>query len=204
MKIFSIFLFISLITACVATDNSDSAQSSVARNDLKGSWITPCIIDVSDNDSTQVVENYSDTGVHLLSTFYTDSDCTVKDVSIKFTASISQAGEIILSSGQAAQKVTTTINTDNVLMLMHREGAKIIAISENICSRTDWDNGEYINISNCDTFSNYINKLKGQRKDIYHIDGNKAFWGNKKVPLDENDYPSELNTVPNTKTEISD
>lgn len=199
MKKLSLFLAISLLTACGASDNSDLAQLPTEIQDLNGSWQEPCEIDIDDNDSSKGIENYSNSGIRFAMTTYIDSDCSVEYLAMKFTASMNYVGEKILSSGQTVKKVGAIIDTDNILVLLISEALQTKYIDKNICARTDWDSGEYINISNCYELRDIVENLKEPLKSIYYIDGNYAYWGNTDSQNDENGFPTQLDTIPNTK-----
>ena len=199
MKNIYLFLTISLLTACGASDNSNSAQLPTELQDLKGSWQEPCEIDLDDNDSSKSIETYSGTGISFAATNYIDSDCSVEYLSMKFTASINYVGEKILSSGQTVKKVGAIIDTDNVLVLLIDEALQTKYIDKNICARTDWDSGEYINISNCYELKGIVEGLKEPLKSIYYIDGNQAYWGDSESIDDENGFSTELESIPNTR-----
>lgn len=205
MKNITLFIFISLLTACGASNDSSSELGSnssklpIETLDLKGSWQEPCNIDTDDNDSSKSIEIYSDTGMSIAVNYYSDSDCTFEELSMKFTASINYAGEKILSSGQTVKKVGALIDTENVLALLHDESLITTYIEKNICNRTDWNSGQYINISNCYEFNDLIEDLKAPLKDIYYIDGNQIYWGNSDSQDDENGFPTELKSIANTK-----
>lgn len=203
MKNLALLISISLLTACGASNNSstdsNSSQLSPELQDLKGSWQESCEIDTDDNDSSKAIETYSDTGINFAATTYIDSDCTIKSISMIFSASMNYVGEKVLDSGQAVKKIGATIDTDNIFILLHDESLQTIYINKNICSRTDWDNGEYINISNCYELKNIVENLKEPLKSIYYIDGNDAYWGDSDSQDDENGFPTQLETIPNTK-----
>ena len=205
MKTLTLFISMNLLTACGASDNSgtnlgsNSSKLPIETLDLKGSWQEPCDIDIDDNDSRQSVETYSDAGISIAVDYYSDSDCTFEDFSINFTASINYTGEKILSSGQTVKKVGAIIDTKNVLVLLIDENLKNSYINKNICSRSDWNSGQYINISNCYEFNDLIEDLKAPLKDIYYVDGNRVYWGNSERANDENGFPTELKSTPNTK-----
>jgi major membrane immunogen (membrane-anchored lipoprotein) len=205
MKALTLFISISLLTACGASDNSDtflgsnSSKLPIETVDLKGSWQEPCDIDTSDNDSSKSIETYSDTGMSLAVDYYRDSDCTFEELSMKFTASINYAGEKVLSSGQTVKKVGAIIDTKNVLVLLIDESLQNRYINNNMCSRTDWNSGQYINISNCYELNDLIEDLKAPLKDIYYVDGNNVYWGNSERANDEHGFPTELKSTPNTK-----
>lgn len=199
MKLISILVLLSLLTACGASDNSIPSQLTPEIQGLKGRWLSDCAVDKTDNDSSLSIESYGDEGVVLDTTFFTDSDCSIKEVSTKLTGAIAYVGEKILASGQTVKKVDVDIETATALMLIHDERAINIAIEQKICSRTDWDQNKYINISNCDTFSSFIDNLKGRKKNIYFIDGDQIFWGNTVRPNDVSGYPTELGTIPSIR-----
>ena len=199
MKNLTLFIFITLLTACGASNNSDSAQLPTELQDLEGSWQEQCEIDTDDNDSSKGIEKYSGAGIKYTEMSYTDSDCAIERLSIIFTASINYAGEKIINSGQTVKKVGMIIDTDNVLVLLIDETLQTKYIDRNICARTDWNSEKYINISDCYEFKDLIEGLKAPLKSIYYIDGNDAYWGDSDRQSDENGFPSELYTIPNTK-----
>jgi hypothetical protein len=205
MKTLTLLISISVLTACGASNNSSTALGSnssklpIETLDLKGSWQEPCDIDTDDNDSSKSIETYSDTGMSLAVDYYSDSDCSFKELSMKFTATINYAGEKTLSSGQTVKKVGALIDTKNVLVLLIDEDLQNRYINKNMCSRTDWNSGQYINISNCYELNDLIEDLKAPLKDIYYVDGNEVYWGNSERANDDNGFPIELKSIPNTK-----
>jgi hypothetical protein len=205
MNNLTLFLSISLLTACGASNNSssqpdvNSAQLPTEIQDLKGSWQEPCKFDEEDNDSSKGIEIYSGDGISFSATNYIDSDCSIKELSMKFTASINYAGEKILNSGQTVKKVGALINTDNILVLLHDESLQAGYIANNTCNRTDWNSGEYINISTCYEFTDLIENLKKPLKSIYYVDDNESYWGDSDSQDDANGFPTQLDAIPNTK-----
>lgn len=199
MKNLTLCIFICLLTACGASDNSKSAQLPTELQDLKGSWLKACEVDLDDNSSSKGIETYSEKGANFSATTYIDSDCSVESISMKFTASINYLGEKIINSGQSVKKIGAIINTSNVLILLHDENLIAKYNEKNVCNRIDWDSGKYINISACYDLSDIVTNLKEPLKSIYLIDGNQAYWGNGESIEDENGFATELESIPNTK-----
>lgn len=205
MKNLALLISISLLTACGASDNSssqaglNSAPFPTEIHDLKGSWEIPCDINQEAYESTKGKETFSDSGIALTATNYIDTYCTDKEFSMKYTASMNYAGEKVLNSGQTVKKIVALIDTNNLLFLLHDEGLQAGYIADKTCNRSDWDSGEYINISNCREFTDIIENMKKPLKSIYYVDGNQAYWGDEDRQSDEDGFPTELESAPNTK-----
>jgi hypothetical protein len=205
MKNLALLISISLLAACGASDNSssnsglNSAPFPAETQDLKGSWHIPCDINEETYESTNGKETYSDSGIAFTATNYIDTYCMDKEFSMKYTASMNYAGEKVLDSGQTVKKVDAIIDTNNLLFLLHDEGLQAGYIADKTCNRSDWDSGEYINISNCRVFTDIIESMKKPLKSIYYIDGNQAYWGDEDRQSDEDGFPTELESAPNTK-----
>ena len=204
MKNLTLFIFIGLLTACGASDNSkstpklNSAQLPGELQELAGSWQEPCEIDLESNDSSKSIETYSDEGVNFDTINYLDTDCNTKLYSIRINATLEYIGETILNSGETVKKVTASIVKDKVLVMIHSESMKSDYIENSICNRTDWDQDEFIDIAKCDDFEEFTD-IESDLKSIYYVNDNNAYWGNINSPLDNEGYPTTLDSIPNTK-----
>lgn len=204
MKKFTLFISIALLTACGASDNSESnskpssAQLPTELQELAGSWQEPCEIDLESNDSSTSIETYSSEGVNFNTVSYLDTDCNTELYSMRINATLEYVGETILNSGETVKKVTATMSKDKILLLIHSESLKRNYIENAVCSRTDWDQGKFIDIAKCDDFDEFAD-IADNLKSVYYVDGSNAYWGNINSPLDNEGYPTTLDAIPNTK-----
>ena len=192
-------LLSTLLFACGGSSSSDSPQLAPELQELKGAWQVPCNIDPDDNDSSEDVFTFTNSGLSVYSAQFSDNECTQLELELKISSAINYAGEKMIGSGQTVNMLEIDIDTDQILIRFHNPETIKSLNTSNKCNRTDWGNNTYINISTCEDFTVTVESFNERIRDIYFITGDQLYWGDTEQAVDGNGFPITLETGYSTR-----